>query len=387
MAPRIQTADVVIVGGGPAGRALATRCIAHDLSVILVDPHPSRRWAATYAAWEDELPAWLPAEVASTRIERPSVWAECVTTLDRTYCVLNTPLLQSLLSNSSMQVIATKAIRLTRASVFCADGTHAVGSVVVDARGTTITPRSAQQTAFGIVVNRASAEPALDGNDAWFMDWRQDNGTRAGGQPSFLYAVPLDSERMLLEETCLVGRPPIPLTELKRRLHIRLDNRGVVAPEGPPVERVRFGVEPPPGLRGPIFRFGARGGLMHPGTGYSVAAALNEADIVASAIARGDDPLRELWPHSARGVAALRRVGLNALLTLDPEDVEAFFARFFALPVDQQRAYLSDRRDAAATANVMMSIMASSPRRVQKTLMTAPFHRRSRHARRSRTPD
>lgn len=126
---------------------------------------------------------------------------------------------------------------------------------------------------------------------------------------------------------------------------------------------------------------------MHPGTGYSVAAALNEADVVASAIARGDDPQRELWPHSARGVAALRRVGLNALLTLDPDDVEAFFARFFALPVDQQRAYLSDRRDAAATAKVMMSIMASSPRRVRKTLMTAPFRRHTRHDRRSPIPD
>ncbi|MDI9918859.1 lycopene cyclase family protein [Rhodococcus sp. IEGM 1379] len=375
MTSRIQTADVVIVGGGPAGRALATRCITHDLSVILVDPHPSRTWTATYAAWEDELPAWLPSEVASTRIERPSVWAEGATTLNRTYCVLNTSLLQSLLSDSSLQFIATKAIHLTRDSVFCADGTHVVGSVVVDARGTTITPRSAQQTAFGIVVNRATAEPALDGNDAWFMDWRQDNGTHAGDQPSFLYAVPLDSERMLLEETCLVGRPPIPLSELKRRLHIRLDNRGAIAPEDSAVERVRFSVEPPPGQRGTIFRFGARGGLTHPGTGYSVGAALNEADLAASAIAHGGDPQRELWPYSARGVAALRRVGLNALLTLDPDDVEAFFAKFFALPADQQRAYLSDRRDAAATAKVMVSIMASSPRRVRKTLMAAPFRR------------
>ena len=41
------TADVVIVGGGPAGRALATRCIARQLTVVVVDPHPHRVWTPT----------------------------------------------------------------------------------------------------------------------------------------------------------------------------------------------------------------------------------------------------------------------------------------------------------------------------------------------------
>jgi lycopene beta-cyclase len=91
------------------------------------------------------------------------------------------------------------------------------------------------------------------------------------------------------------------------------------------------------------------------------------------AIARGDDPQRALWPRSARGVAALRRVGLSALLALEASDVETFFATFFALPVEQQRAYLSERRDATATAKVMTSLFAASPWRVRRTLMGAPF--------------
>jgi lycopene beta-cyclase len=373
MTTRTTAADVVIVGGGPAGRALATRCVAHNLSVILIDPHPTRAWTATYAAWLDELPAWLPDAAISSRIARPSAWAQRPTTLDRTYCVLNTSILQSILSTGSTQVIAERVTHVTTHSLICADGTRIGAQVVVDARGTPPTPRMAQQTAFGIVVDRAAAEPALDGNAAWFMDWRRDNGTAETAEPSFLYAVPLDANRTLLEETCLVGRPPLPLGELKRRLHSRLKHRGVTVAEDAPVERVRFAVESPPRRRGDPFRFGARGGLMHPGTGYSVATALNEADAVASAIARGDDPQNALWPRAARAVAALRRVGLSALLTLEAADVETFFATFFALPVEQQQAYLSDRRDAAATAKVMTSLFAASPWRVRRTLMGAPL--------------
>ncbi|MER2204401.1 MAG: lycopene cyclase family protein [Rhodococcus sp. (in: high G+C Gram-positive bacteria)] len=77
------SADVVIVGGGPAGRALATRCIARQLTVVIVDPHPRRVWTPTYSAWADELPSWLPDEVIASRIQRPSVWAEEQKTLDR----------------------------------------------------------------------------------------------------------------------------------------------------------------------------------------------------------------------------------------------------------------------------------------------------------------
>lgn len=369
----MRTADVVIVGAGPAGRALATRCIAQQLSVILVDPHPDRAWTATYAAWLDELPTWLPDAAISSRIDHPSAWAQRPTMLDRSYCVLNTSILQSILSTGSAQVITTKVTHLATNSVICADGTRVCADVVVDARGTSPTPRTAQQTAFGVVLDGAAAEPALDGAAAWFMDWRRDNGTPKTAEPSFLYAVPLDANRTLVEETCLVGRPPLPLGELKRRLHFRLRNRGVTIPEDTPVERVRFAVESPPGRRGDPFRFGARGGLMHPGTGYSVATALSEADAVASALAHGNDPQRALWPRSARAVAALRRVGLSALLTLEAADVETFFATFFALPVEQQQAYLSDRHDAAATAKVMASLFAASPWRVRRTLTVSPL--------------
>ncbi|MBJ7480678.1 lycopene cyclase family protein [Rhodococcus sp. (in: high G+C Gram-positive bacteria)] len=370
------SADVVIVGGGPAGRALATRCIARQLAVVIVDPHPRRVWTPTYSAWADELPSWLPDEVIASRIQRPSVWAEEQKTLDRAYCVLNTSSLQLFLSDTSAQFRALTARTLSPNSVACTDGTQLTGSVVVDARGTDLTVTTAQQTAFGVIVDRALTAPVLGGGEAWFMDWRRDNGTSDADTPSFLYAVPLDDERVLLEETCLVGRPALGLRELEARLRTRLHNRGCEVPEDAPVERVRFAVEgPKDSSPGDVLRFGGRGGLMHPGTGYSVATSLAEADAVAEAIADGRDPEAALWPRSAKGVAALRRVGLNALLTLDPAEVATFFDRFFDLPVEAQRSYLSDRRDAAATAKVMATLFRASPWRVRKTLMRAPFLR------------
>ncbi|UJC78790.1 lycopene cyclase family protein [Rhodococcus erythropolis] len=370
------SADVVIVGGGPAGRALATRCIARQLTVVIVDPHPRRVWTPTYSAWADELPSWLPDEVIASRIQRPSVWAEEQKTFDRAYCVLNTSSLQLFLSDTSAQFRALAARTLSPNSVVCTDGTQLTGSVVVDARGTDLTVTTAQQTAFGVIVDRALTAPVLGGGEAWFMDWRRDNGTSDADTPSFLYAVPLDDERVLLEETCLVGRPALGLRELEARLRTRLHNRGCEVPDDAPVERVRFAVEgPKDSPPGDVLRFGGRGGLMHPGTGYSVATSLAEADAVAEAIADGGDPEAALWPRSAKGVAALRRVGLNALLTLDPAEVATFFDRFFDLPVEAQRSYLSDRRDAAATAKVMATLFRTSPWHVRKTLMRAPFLR------------
>ncbi len=48
--------------------------------------------------------------------------------------------------------------------------------------------------------------------------------------PSFLYAMPVSGRRVFLEETCLVAKPPLPFSTLKRRLHRRLDAMGLKVP-------------------------------------------------------------------------------------------------------------------------------------------------------------
>ena len=208
------------------------------------------------------------------------------------------------------------------------------------------------------------------------MDWRRDNGTTTGDPPSFLYAVPVGNGRVLLEETCLVGRPALPVNALRERLLTRLSHRGVDVPADAEVEKVRFPVEAPrPG--GDALAFGSRGALMHPGTGYSVAASLGAVDDLVGALGAGDDPGKALWPRPARTVRALREVGLRALLALPAPLVPEFFDDFFTLPPQLQRAYLSRRTEPRATASAMWTLFRHASMPVRRTLVGAalPRHR------------
>jgi lycopene beta-cyclase len=359
-------AQVAVLGLGPAGRATASRLAATGVDVVAVDPSPERRWTPTYAAWEDELPDWLPRGVVATRTEHPRAWAGGEHRLGRTYVVLDTPGLQRALDLSGVAVLRGSVADAGSHRVTLADGRLVEADLVLDARGTRVSHDRAAQTAYGLVVPTERAAPA---GGPWFMDWRRDHGAGADAVPSFLYAVPLDADRTLLEETCLVGRPALGLDELRRRLERRLATRGVVLTGDEPVERVRFSVEaeagtPRPARRAPSDRpvaLGARAGVMHPATGYSVAVSLRLAEEVARAVGAGRDVWDVLWPAPARRVQRLREMGLTTLLRLPPTGAEQFFAAFFALPAARQRAYLSDRTDPVGTLAAMARMARTLP--------------------------
>ncbi|OZC81905.1 lycopene cyclase [Rhodococcus sp. 06-412-2C] len=376
------SADVAVVGLGPAGRAVAHRCSAAGLDVLALDPHPSRTWTPTYSAWADELPSWLPeTAVASTALE-PAVWTDRHRIIDRTYCVLDTSALQSTLALDRVQVLAGTAVDVTGSRVITSDGTIIDAGHVVDARGTFDSRDLAQQTAYGIVVERERAEPILEGADAWFMDWRTDNGASPGEAPSFLYAVALDDDRVLLEETCLVGRPALGLDVLRTRLHHRLSQRDLEPTGHEAVERVRFSVEPPPrsrvhtGRGGPVL-FGSRSNLMHPATGYSVAASLASADHLVERFRDGGHPRRSRAVHIWT-VQKLRNLGLRTALGLEPEMVPQFFSSFFSLPVELQRSYLSGHDDAIGTMTAMLKMFPTLPASARVAIartIARPLHR------------
>ncbi|MEV0292269.1 lycopene cyclase family protein [Nocardia sp. NPDC050710] len=354
------TADIVICGLGPAGRALAHRCLACGLSVTVIDPAPDRRWSATYAAWADELPEWLDSGVRAATVQRPVAWTTRRHEVDRPYVVLDTARLWDSLDITGARVISERAIELGRHTVTSSSGTVATGARVIDARGIARSPALAEQTAYGVIVD---AERGA-GIEPMFMDWRPDNGADPGAPRSFLYAVPLGGGQMLLEETCLAGRPALDGIELRARLEHRLRSRGIELDGAETVERVRFPVQGGrPGRR----RFGAAGGFIHPATGYSVAAALTAADAVAA----GDS----VWPPAARMVYALRSAGLRVLLTLPPTDIPVFFDAFFTLPTPLQRAYLSGRDDLRGTATAMNALFAALPPRLRRTVITAGLPR------------
>ncbi|MFI6866191.1 lycopene cyclase family protein [Nocardia sp. NPDC050406] len=353
------SSDLLVCGLGPAGRALAHRALAHGLSVTVVDPNPDRRWSATYAAWADELPNWLPPTVIASSVDNPVAWTRRRIDLRRRYVVLDTPALQDSLDLPGARIISARVADIPRPSrnrpesARLLTGQVLTATRVVDARGIPRSPDRAEQTAYGVMVRRPDTETL-------FMDWRLDNGAAPDAPRSFLYVVPLPDGTTLFEETCLAGRPALDLTELRTRLHHRLRSRGIEFTDSDPVERVRFPVEGgTPGRR----TFGAAGAFTHPATGYSVATALRTADAFVAG--------HSLWPPTARAVHALRRAGLRALLGLPPADLPGFFDAFFALPVASQRAYLSGRDDLRGTAAAMSALFAALPWRLRRDLAAA----------------
>jgi lycopene beta-cyclase len=363
--------DVVVVGAGPAGRALAGACAAHGLRTALVDPAPHRPWRITYGAFTAELPADLPATAVAARGRGRAV-ALTPWQLGWEYAVLDVPGLRAHLDAGlpDVTVVEGRAAHRDREGVVLADGTRLAARVVVDAGGhrRPLLPRpdapraAAEQTAYGVVVDEETAAPVVAPDEALFMDW---STAGAPGWPTFLYAVPLGHGRVLLEETSLARRPGLPAAQLRDRLLARLDRAGVHLDPGGEVERVHFPVDTRRYRSPTAVGFGAAAPLTHPATGFSVATALRLAPRVADALAAHlpHDPQAALaaarsvvWSPAARAVHTLRRRGLEALLRMPPAEVPAFFEVFFALPEHHRWTYLTSRDDLAGTIAAMNAL-------------------------------
>jgi lycopene beta-cyclase len=392
--------DVAVVGAGPAGWALALYVARHDLRVALVAPSTTAGWQATYGAWADELPGWLPATVVAASTDDVRAVARTEHRLDRRYVTLATAALQAWLTAQATAAgvhtvegtVAGHACWRSRpgrwrGAISVGEDRRITAPVLIDATGSRRvlsggrrTGARAAQTAVGVVVH----QPALP---TLFMDWRDDHGE--AGWPTFLYTIPLGGGRALLEETALARRPALDTDVLQRRLHARLAARGIDVPDDAPTEHVHIVVDDPVATgAGAIVPYGAAAPLVHPATGYSVAASLQLAEPVADAIAgalrAGRDPAaaarRVLWSRRARVVHHLRRRGLESVLALPPEGVKDFFEVFFGLPGRHQRAYLSSRDDAAAVAAAMWAVFAAADPPLRRHLVRWGAGRGVHHA-------
>ena len=350
--------DVLVVGAGPAGSALAAACADLGLRTTLVDRNPEKPWRHTYGAWAHELPP-LPRDAIAARATTVRAFALTEHRLDGEYVVLHNENLRRRLSRPDIETIAGRAESITPEQISI-NGRTITAGIVVDATGP---PRGryVEQTAVGVTL----PADVLDNGEAIFMDWRQ-----AGDPPTFCYALPLDDERVLVEETSLAHLPGLSFGLLRERLHRRLAVHGWPL-DRPEHERVRFPLNPPL-PRGPLATFGARAGLVHPATGYSVATALTLAPRVAHAIAETPARVRgTIWSPAAKMTHGLRRRGLATLLHLPPARVPAFFELFFRLPAENQRIYLTERENFTGTAAAMLALFRSAPPRLRSAIAFA----------------
>lgn len=384
--------DVLVVGGGPAGSALAAACSRRGLDTALLDPAPDRPWKATYGMWSRELPADLPPSVIAARAAG-RVIALTERHLGWDYAVLDVPALQSHLADrlTGVRVLTGRAVGSpARGVVELTDGTQLRSAIVVDAGGrwrpldSRPSPQTpAEQTAYGLILDADAAAPLLTTGDALFMDWRADHGE--AGWPTFLYAIPLGGGQVLLEETSLARRPGLPMSVLRRRLYARLAHHGIRPPESAATERVWFPVDQARHLDDGTVGFGAAAPLIHPATGYSLAASLHLAPVVAATLAAhlpsGPDAAlaaarKVVWPRSAQVVHRFRRIGLEALLRMSPDDVPGFFEEFFALPDAHRWTYLTARDDIRGIMSAMNCLFRQSSGPLRRHLVSSAFRRR-----------
>lgn len=276
-------------------------------------------------------------------------------------------------------------------SILCDDGNELKASLIVDASGFASSfieyekPRNhGYQIAHGILAE--VEEHPFDLDKMLLMDWRDSHlgnepylRTSNSRFPTFLYAMPFDSNLVFLEETSLVSRPVLSYMEIKKRMVARLRHLGIRVKRVIEEEKCLIPMGGPlPRIPQRVMAIGGTSGVVHPSTGYMVARTMALAPVLAEAIAeclgstrmiRGQ-PLYHrawngLWPIERRCTRDFYSFGMETLLKLDLNGSRSFFDAFFDLDPYYWQGFLSSRLSLRELALLSLSLFgrASTPSR------------------------
>lgn len=380
--------DAVIVGGGPAGMALARALMVRGMQVVVVGPQVP--WTATYGAWRDDVEAcdlgapldsllqgaWPTVRVVGHRTHL----------LQRPYVVFDNGALHASLS-SGLTVVHDVALSaehsLDGTTLRLQSGAELHAQLVFDATGSgALLARrgsaSGAQTAYGVIVppsHHHLAHRVGVANDVFtLMDWST--------PPTFLYAARFADGRVLLEETSLYATPPMQIDALRDRFVERFGGDG--ADGALSIERVNIPMGVPLPVRTTrVVGFGAAAGYVHPVTGYSLAASLRAADRVAHATAhqvaqgvRGGELAQAVW-HAVWPAEFVRTrgwhdMGLDVLRSLPAAQLGKFFDAFFDLPPALCAAYLRIDSQPSEVRAAMLGVFRRVDTPMRLRLMSAP---------------
>ena len=380
--------DVVIVGAGPAGMALARALLLRGANVAVVGPQS--QWSATYGVWRDDVEACDLGAPLDTLIQ--GAWATVrvvghrTHVLRRPYVVFDNAQLRSSLLNGITvvnDVVLGAEHELGSTRLRLQSGASMEARLVFDAtgNGALLAHRGSAtgaQTAYGVIVPSSAhhlVQRAAVAVDIFtLMDW--------SAPPTFLYAAQFADGRVLLEETSLYATPPMGIDALRDRFVQRFGGDGTG--EALSVERVNIPMGAPlPARTTRIVGFGAAAGYVHPVTGYSLAASLRAADRVARTTTQllalgmqGGDLAQavwqEVWPAEFVRTRGWHDMGLHVLQSLPPTSLGKFFDAFFDLPPELWSAYLridSRPRDVRAA---MLGVFGRLDTAMRLRLMSTP---------------
>jgi lycopene beta-cyclase len=186
----------------------------------------------------------------------------------------------------------------------------------------------------------------FDGDDAATI--------KATKAPTFMYAMPLEGNKVFFEETSLVARPAMSFQECKDRCFRRLKHLGIDVTK---VEEEEYCYIPMggalPARDQRILGFGGAAAMVHPSTGYHLCRALMGATDAAKAI---QDELAKDKPNVDRAVASAYNAlwspgnirqrnfatfGGEFLMKQNVVGLRGFFDGFFRLPLELWGGFLA----------------------------------------------
>ena len=348
--------DYVLVGGGLQNGliALALRHHQPTATVALVERGDRLGGNHTWCLHEQDMPgsarAWMAPLVTYRWSGYQIHFPQVSHTLDDAYVGVSSERFGTVIAEaiaghegSSLRLDA-EVTKVAPDSVTLTSGEKIYGAVVIDARGLTreeATGRSGYQKFFGMEIELESPH-GLDLPVIMDARLEQTEGFR------FMYVLPLDDRRLLLEDTYFHDSPKLDVARLESAIRDYAEASGWLIER---VVRTEQGVLPmpwtdriePPG-RSPLVA-GYRGGWFHPGTGYSFPVALRLAEFVAGRPAHRvfGRELNDL-ARRHRGQARYARF-LNRLLFrwYPPASRRYIFERVYRLPMRSVRNFYALR--------------------------------------------
>jgi hypothetical protein len=193
------------------------------------------------------------------------------------------------------------------------------------------------------------------------FDYRTDHFTtkeeeeKAIKDPTFMYVMPLEKNRVFFEETSLVARPAMSFQECKERCFQRLKYLGINVED---IEEEEFCYIPMGGAL-PIkdqrvVALGGAAAMVHPSTGYHLCRMLMGAADVADAVARelvdsaqpdlnqvAAEAYHAIWTPEAIRQRNFAVFGGEFLMKQDVIGLRGFFDGFFRLSLPQWSGFLA----------------------------------------------
>ncbi len=398
------TAEVLVMGAGPAALCIASALVERGVKVAGVAPSaPEAPWQNTFGIWGPEVDALGLAHLLGHRWSHTSSYFAAGLGSEPVAHGIDYGLFdKAALQRHWLTPCQDAGVAWTRGAVVAIEH-HERGSVVTTDQGDRLEARLvldctghhspflkrpdegpvAGQAAYGIV-GRFSNPPVEPGQFV-LMDYRCDHlseAERRCGPPTFLYAMDFGGGRFFVEETSLALAPEVPYDVLKARLLKRLAHRGIEVLAVEEEEFCLFPMNMPlPDLDQQLLAFGGGATLVHPASGYMIGALLRRSPALAQAIADGlaDANLpspslaraawQALWPLELQRKHALYRFGLEKLMRYPEGQLRQFFATFFSLPKLQWYGFLTNTLTLPDLVGAMLRLFAVSPWSVRLGLM------------------